>query len=192
VLWHRLEAAALTPLRWRLPLFSLAVFINCHPASYFSHNACADVVAVSSMPEQERIEVIKRFLLQQEHAQRRTDERKQEREADLTTWKNAVLPLISQSVHAVSLDFGRRRSPFLLSSVPVLTEGTAFFRGLTNSGVRLLPKLQFDLSDGQVTATVNVGGTHLHATVQIKDVTREWVELNAERALIAMINAALK
>jgi hypothetical protein len=144
------------------------------------------------MPEQERSEVIKRFLLQQEHAQRQVGERKQEQQADLAMWKDAVFPLISLSVHAVILDFERRRSPFLLSSVPVLTEGAAFFRVITYGGVRLLSKLQFDLSDGQVIATANAAGTHFHATVPIKDVTRQWVELNAERVLIAMINAALK
>jgi hypothetical protein len=130
--------------------------------------------------------------LQQEHGLRRVEERKQEREADLTTWKNALLPLISLSVHAVKFDSQHRGSPFLLSSVPVLTEGTAFFRVLTNGGVRLLPKLQFDLSDGQVTAIANVAGAHLHSTAPIRDVTHEWVELNAERVLIAMINAALE
>jgi hypothetical protein len=144
------------------------------------------------MSEQERNEAIKAFLSHPKRAQQRAEEREQARKEDLTTWKSVTLRLINQSVRTVSLDFQRRGSPFLLSSVPVLTEGTAFFRILTSDGERLLPKLQFDLIDGQVTATATVASTHLHSAVSVKDITPEWVELNVERVLIAMIEAALK
>jgi hypothetical protein len=142
--------------------------------------------------EQERNEAIERFLADPQRAQRRMEEREQERQADLATWKRVILHLINQSVYTVSSDFEHRGAPFLLSSVPVLTEGTAVFRVLTNGGLRLSEKLQFDLINGQVTATATVAGTHLQSSVAVKDISREWLELNAEKVLIAMIDAALK
>ena len=69
-------------------------------------------------------------------------------------------------------------------------ESSAVFRIKTDAGVRLFAKLQFDLADGQVTATSTVAGVEFLSSVPVRDVTREWVELVAERVLIAMLNAA--
>jgi hypothetical protein len=90
----------------------------------------------------------------------------------------------------VSDDFAVRGSPFLLSCILLQPEGSAAFRVKTASGVRLFAKLQFDLADGQVTATSTIVDAHFLPCVAVKHVAPEWVELAAERVLIAVINAA--
>ena len=142
------------------------------------------------MPEQERIEAIRRVQEHEVEALRRTVEWDQRRREDLSRWNSTTLPVIYQSVLRVSEDFAVRGSPFLFSCVLMQPEGSAAFRVKTSGGVRLFAKLQFDLADGQVTATATVASANLHSSVSVRDVTREWVELVAEKVLIAMLNAA--
>lgn len=136
------------------------------------------------MTVQERIEAIRRF---HEHAHIQTAQWERQREDDLASWKN-VLRMLVHFVQRVSEDFAGRGSPFLFSSVPVQTEGSAVFRTKTIEGVRLSAKLQFDLVDGQVAASVIGADVSLPSPVPVADVTREWVELVAERVLIAVLN----
>ena len=143
-----------------------------------------------AMPEQERSEAIKRFQAHEVEVYRRSVEWDRQRKEDLAKWKSVTLTTIYQSVHRVSDDFAERGSPFLFSSIPMQPESSAVFRIKTDAGVRLFAKLQFDLADGQVTATSTVAGVEFLSSVPGRDVTREWVELVAERVLIAMLNAA--
>jgi len=142
------------------------------------------------MPEQERVEAIRRVQEHEAEALRRAVEWDGQRREDLLRWNSATLATIYQSVLRVSEDFAARGSPFLFSCVLMQPEGSAAFRVKTSGGVRLFAKLQFDLAGGQVTATANVPAPHLPSSVPVGDVTREWVELAAERVLIAMLNAA--
>ena len=142
------------------------------------------------MPEQERREAIKRFQEHEVEVYRRSVEWDRQRKEDLAKWKSVTLTTIYQSVQRVSDDFAVRGSPFLFSSIPMQPESSAVFRIKTDAGVRLFAKLQFDLADGQVTATSTVAGVEFLSSVPVRDVTREWVELVAERVLIAMLNAA--
>lgn len=142
------------------------------------------------MPEQERIAAIRRVQEHAEALRRAAVEWDGRRREDLLRWNSATLPTIYQSVLRVSDDFAVRGSPFLFSCILMQPEGSAAFRVKTTSGVRLSAKLQFDLADGQVTASTTVAGAHLPASVPVRDVTREWVELAAERVLIAMLEAA--
>jgi hypothetical protein len=142
------------------------------------------------MPEQERIEAIRRLQEHEDQAYRRAAEWDQQRKEDLVRWKNTTLRTIYRSVLRVSEDFAARGSPFVFSSIPVQTEGIAIFRVKASGGVRLFAKLQFDLADGQVTASATVAAPHLPSSVPVRDVTRQWVEIAAERVLIAMLNAA--
>jgi hypothetical protein len=142
------------------------------------------------MTRQERADAIGRFQEREIDALRRADELERQGRGDLSKWRHTALPTINQSVHRVSEDFAERGSPFLLSSVPVQIEGSAIFRIKSSEGHRLLPKLQFDLADGQVTATTTVPGAELPSTVPMTDLTGEWVEHVAERVLIAMLEAA--
>lgn len=144
-----------------------------------------------AMPEQERSEAIKRFQAHEVEVYRRSVEWDRQRKEDLAKWKSVTLTTIYQSVQGVSDDFAERGSPFLFSPVPMQPESSAVFRIKTDAGVRLFAKLQFDLADGQVTATSTVAGVEFLSSVPGGDVTREWVELVAERVLIAMLNAAL-
>jgi len=141
------------------------------------------------MPEQERVDAIKRFQAHEVEAYRRSVEWGRQRKEDLAKWKSATLTMIYQSVQGVSDDFAVRGSPFLFSSIPMQPECSAAFRVETDAGVRLFAKLQFDLADGKVTATSTVAGVEF-LYVPVTDVSREWVELAAERVLIAMLNAA--
>ena len=141
-----------------------------------------------AMPEQERIEAIRR--VQEHEALKWAVEWHGQRRKDLLRWNSATLPTIYQSVLSVSEDFSVRGSPFLFSCILMQPEGSAAFRVKATSGVRLFAKLQFDLADGQVTATSTVNDAHFPSSVAVKDVAREWVELAAERVLIAVLNAA--
>jgi hypothetical protein len=141
------------------------------------------------MPEQEPIEAIRRVQEHEAEALRRAVEWDRQRKEDLLRWNSAALPTIYQSVLRVSEDFAVRGSPFLFSCVLMQPEGSAAFRVKTTGGVRLFAKLQFDLVEGQVTATATVADPHLPSSVPVRDVTREWVELAAERVLITMLNA---
>ena len=142
------------------------------------------------MTVQERTDAIRRFREHEIEALARAGERERQRREDLAIWRSATLPMINQFVHRVSEDFVDRGSPFLLLFVSVPIEGTAIFRVKTRGGHRLIPKLQFDLADGQVTATSTVPGAELPSTVPLRDVTSEWVEHVAERVLIAMLAPA--
>jgi hypothetical protein len=143
------------------------------------------------MTEQERSAAIERFQEHEAQTRRRVAEQERHERDDLATWKKTTLPTINHAIQGVSEDFARRGSPFLFSTIPVQSDGSAFFRVKSTGGLRLLSKLQFDLTaDGQVIATALVGGAYLPSSVPMKDVTREWVEQAAEKALIAMINAA--
>lgn len=139
------------------------------------------------MTVKERTDAIRRFREHEIEALTRAGERERQRREDLARWTSASLPTINQFVHRVSEDFVDRGSPFLLSSVSALVEGSAIFRVKTSEGHRLIPKLQFDLADGQVTATSTVPGADLPSTVPLGDVTSEWVEHVAETVLIAML-----
>jgi len=142
------------------------------------------------MSEQERADAIKRIQEHEIEAFRRAIEWDRQRREDLARWNSATLTTIYQSVQRVSEDFVVRGSPFLFSSIPMQPEGSAAFRVKTTGGVRLFAKLQFDLADGQVTASATVADPHLPSSVPAGDVTSEWVERVAERVLIAMLNAA--
>ena len=142
------------------------------------------------MPEQERIEAIRRVQEHAEALRRAAVEWDQQRKQDLLRWNSTTLSVIYKSVLRVSEDFAARGSPFLFSCVLMQPEGSAAFRVKTSGGVRLFAKLQFELAGGQVTASTNVAEPHLPSSVPVRDVTREWVELAAERVLIAMLNAA--
>ena len=142
------------------------------------------------MTAQERTDAIRRFKEHEVEALARAGERERQTREDLASWRSATLPMINQFVHRVSEDFVDRGSPFLLSTVSVVIEGTAIFRIKTRGGHRLILKLQFDLADGQVTATSTVPGAELPSTVPLRDVTSEWVEHVAERVLIAMLTTA--
>lgn len=142
------------------------------------------------MTEQERTEAIKRVQQHEVEAFRRAVEWDRQRREELAKWKSVTLPLIYRCVQRLSEDFAVRGSPFLFSSIPMQPEGSAAFRVKTSGGARLFAKLQFDLAAGQVTATATVAGTHLPSSVPLSDVTRQWVELAAERVLITMLNAA--
>jgi hypothetical protein len=142
------------------------------------------------MQVQERIEAIRRVQEHEVEAFTRVAEWERRRKEDLVRWKNTTLSTIDQSVQRVSEDFAARGSPFLFSSIPVQTEGSAVFRIKTNRGVRLFAKLQFDLGNGQVTASATVSAPHLPSSVPVGDVSSKWVELAAERVLIATLNAA--
>jgi hypothetical protein len=142
------------------------------------------------MTVQERTDAIRRFQEHGVEALARAGERDRQNRENLARWRSATLPTINQSVQRVSEDFADRGSPFLLSPIPVQIEGSAIFRVKTSGGHRLLPKLQFDLADGQVTATSTVPGAELPSTVPVRDVTGEWAEHVAERVLIAMLKPA--
>ena len=142
------------------------------------------------MPEQERIEAIRRLQEHEAEALKRAGKWDRQRSEDLLRWNTTTLPTIYQSVLSVSDDFAARGSPFLFSCILLQPEGSAAFRVKTTSGVRLFAKLQFDLADGQVTATSTVVDAHFSPSVAVKHVDGEWVELAAERVLIAMLNAA--
>ena len=144
----------------------------------------------AAMPEQERVDAIKRFQAHEVEAYRRSVEWDGQRKEDLAKWKSATLTMIYQSVQRVSDDFAVRGSPFLFSSIPMQPECSAAFRVKTTSGGRLFAKLHFDLANGQVMATSTVDDAHFPSSVAVKDVAREWVEIAAERVLIAMLNAA--
>ena len=137
------------------------------------------------MTVQERIEAIKQF--HEQEGRRHAAEWERQRQEDLASWKD-VLRTLTHSVQRVSEDFAGRGSPLLFSSVPVLTEGNAVFRIKTIEGIRLSAKLQFDLIDGQVTASAIGADVSLPSSVPVGDVTREWIELVAERVLIAVLN----
>jgi len=142
------------------------------------------------MTEHERIAAIKRLQEREGQAHSSVAEQEKQEREDLATWKKTTLPMINYTIQGVSEDFARRGSPFVFSTIPVQSEGSVFFRVKSTGGLRLLSKLQFDLTaDGQVIATALVAGVYLPSSVPMKDVTREWVERAAEQALIAMINA---
>ncbi len=142
------------------------------------------------MAAHERIDAIERFHLDEVEAQRRLVQRALQGRDDLVEWRTAALPTINQSVQRVSVDFGALGSPFLFSSIAVQTEGSTCFRVKTKEGLRLLPRLQFDLADGQVTAIANVPGAGLPTSFPVRDLTAQWVEEVAERVLIAMLDGA--
>ena len=142
------------------------------------------------MPEQERIEAIRRLQEHEAEALKRAGKWDRQRSEDLLRWNTTILPTIYQSVLSVSDDFAVRGSPFLFSCILLQPEGSAAFRVKTTSGVRLFAKLQFDLADAQVTATSTVVDAHFPPSIAVKHVDGEWVELAAERVLIAVINAA--
>ena len=142
------------------------------------------------MTEHERIAAINRLREHEAQAQSRVVEKERQEREDLATWKKMTLPMISHAIQGVSEDFARRGSPFVFSTIPVQSDGSAFFRVKSTGGLRLLSKVQFDLADGQVVATTLVSGVHLPSPVPMKDVTREWAERAAEEVLIAVINAA--
>ena len=150
----------------------------------------AGPTARAPMTVDQRTDAIRRFQEHEAEAQRRAAERERQSIEDIARWKGETLLTINLSVYTVSEDFADRGSPFLFSAVPVQIEGSAIFRVKTSTGHRLLPKLHFDLAEGQVTATATVPGAELPSTVPVRDVTGEWVEQAAERALIAMLNAA--
>ena len=109
------------------------------------------------MPEQERIEAIRRFQEHEIDALIRVAERERQNRKDLATWRSATLPTINQSVHRVGEYFADRGSPFSFSSsVLAQAVGSAVFRVKTSGSHRLLTKLQFDLADGQVVASATV------------------------------------
>jgi hypothetical protein len=137
------------------------------------------------MTVQERIEAIRRFHEQEGHGEAALWGR--QRDDDLAIWKD-VLRTINHFVHKVSEDFAARGSPFLFSSVPVETQDSTIFRTKTIEGIRLSAKLQFDLVDGHVAATAIGTDVHLPSSLPLGDVTPEWVELAAERVLIAVLN----
>jgi hypothetical protein len=142
------------------------------------------------MKVQERVEAIERFFEHNSEAYQRALKREQQSREDLVRWKESTAAMINQSVQRVSIDFAVLGSPFVFSSIPVQTEGSTAFRVKTSQGVRLLSKLQFDLADGKVTATASVPGSELPSSVPVRDVTGEWVEIVAERVLLAMLEAA--
>jgi hypothetical protein len=142
------------------------------------------------MRVQKRVEAIERFFEHDSEAYQRAVKRERQARDDLARWKEATVAMINQSVQRVSVDFAALGSPFVFSSIPVQTEGSTAFRVKTSEGLRLLSKLQFDLADGNVTAITSVPGTELPSSVPVRDVTGEWVEIVAERVLLAMLDAA--
>ncbi len=141
------------------------------------------------MTAQERTEAIERFQHEPE-AQRRSAERELQERDDLIRWRELALPTIKHSVQTVSGDFDALGSPFLFSSIPVQAEGSAYFRVKTKQGHRLLQKLHFDLADGQVTATASMPCADFPVSVPVRHLTEEWVEVVAEKVLMAMLNRA--
>jgi hypothetical protein len=140
------------------------------------------------MTAQGRIEAIERFHEHEAQARRRLIDRELQGRDDLIKWRETALPTINQSVQRVSVDFDALGSPFLFSSIPVQTEGSTSFRIKTKEGLRLLSKLQFDLAESQVIATASVPGAELPAFVPVRDLTGRWVEVVAEKVLIAMLD----
>jgi hypothetical protein len=69
------------------------------------------------MPEQERIEAIKRFQAHEVEIHGRSVEWGRQRKEDLAKWKSATLTTIYLSVERVSDDFAARGSPFLFASI---------------------------------------------------------------------------
>ncbi len=141
------------------------------------------------MTAQERIDAIERFQ-RELAAQRHSAERELQERGDLIKWRELALPTINVSVKRVSGDFDALGSPFLFSSIPIQAEGSACFRVKTKDGHRLLQKLQFDLADGQVTATANVPCADFPISVPVRHLTGQWVEGVAEKVLIAMLAGA--